>query len=155
ISSNPRQALADVSIVAPGTRPLLPPVEAAAGPMPAAPDRIEPTADDHTADATSEIEELVARIFERVLEGEHVSAQQSFFELGGHSLPATLAVSRIRQAFGIDVPLRDLFEAPTVAAFASLLRRRLRSGTTSSEPPIERADRTVPLPLSYAQQRLW
>ena len=78
----------------------------------------------------------------------------SFFELGGHSLLATQVVSRARQAFGVEVPLRALFEAPTVAGLAGRIEA-LRGAGRRAAPPIERVPREGPLPLSFAQQRLW
>ncbi|HLL48663.1 MAG TPA: condensation domain-containing protein, partial [Longimicrobiaceae bacterium] len=99
-------------------------------------------------------EEVLAGIWAEVLEVERMGVEEGFFELGGHSLLATQVVSRARRAFGVEVPLRALFEASTVAELAARIEA-LRSEGASPAPPIERVPRTGPLPLSFAQQRLW
>jgi len=102
----------------------------------------------------TEIEEQVAAIWGKVLGRERVGLHDDFFSLGGHSLLATRVVSRIRQAFGIELPLRAMFEAPTVGQLAKRVDELLSSGkeTVPSILPVPR-DRN--LPLSFAQQRLW
>ena len=103
------------------------------------------------------MEELLAVIFCEVLKLETVSADADFFALGGHSLSAMQVISRIRRALEMEVPLRAVFEAPTVASLAEgieLIRRSQDSGA-GAPPPILRADRNRSLPLSFAQQRLW
>ncbi|MET0396796.1 MAG: amino acid adenylation domain-containing protein, partial [Longimicrobiaceae bacterium] len=99
-------------------------------------------------------EEVLAGIWAEVLRLERVGVEESFFGLGGHSLLATQVASRARQAFGVEVPLRALFEAPTVAALAARVEE-LRGAGVSPAPPIERVPRGGALPLSFAQQRLW
>ncbi|WP_314413681.1 non-ribosomal peptide synthetase [Streptomyces sp. DSM 40484] len=98
-------------------------------------------------------EELLAGIWAQVLGVERVGATDGFFDLGGHSLLATLAVSRIREAFGVEVSLAALFDAPTVRGLASVLDRSARDAA----PPMTAVarDSALPLPLSFAQQRLW
>jgi amino acid adenylation domain-containing protein len=66
-------------------------------------------------------EEKVAEIWAEVLDIRPISAEANFFELGGHSLLATRVISRIREACGVELPLRVLFESPTVAEFARQL----------------------------------
>src|SRR5207253_9901787 len=78
-----------------------------------------------------------------------------FFELGGHSLLATRVISRIRDTFGIDLPLYILFETPTIEALAEHIQRALSDGSGLELLPIQKAPRDIDLPLSFAQERLW
>ncbi|MEU8529900.1 non-ribosomal peptide synthase/polyketide synthase, partial [Streptomyces sp. NPDC048629] len=96
-------------------------------------------------------EELLAGIWSQVLGVDRVGATDSFFELGGHSLLATQVISRVREAFGVEVPLSALFDRPTVRALAVAVE----GSVGDVAPPVGLADRTRPLPLSFAQQRLW
>ncbi|HVR99667.1 MAG TPA: condensation domain-containing protein, partial [Thermoanaerobaculia bacterium] len=104
------------------------------------------------------IEEIVAAIWAELLGGGPVGTHDSFFELGGHSLLATRVMSRVRAAFQVELPLRALFDAPTVAGLAARVEATLRAGTGRVAPPLlplAPALRKGPLPLSFAQQRLW
>jgi amino acid adenylation domain-containing protein len=101
------------------------------------------------------VEELVAGIWSEVLGRESIGAHDNVFELGAHSLLATQVVSRLRESFRVDLPLRSLFDEPTVAGLARRIEEAMRPGPASALPPIERVPRTGPLPLSFAQQRLW
>ena len=100
-------------------------------------------------------EELLAGIWSHLLGVECVSVDGNFFELGGHSLLATQAVSQMRRAFGVEIPLRSLFEAPTVAGLAVRIETALAGETGTQTPPVKRVSREGNLALSYAQQRLW
>ncbi|NPC76705.1 non-ribosomal peptide synthase/polyketide synthase, partial [Pyxidicoccus fallax] len=100
-------------------------------------------------------EELVAALFAQVLGVERVGARDSFFELGGHSLLATRVVSRVRASFGVEVALRELFQAPTVTALAARIDAAVSAGEVGTQPPIERVPRSGTLPVSFSQQRLW
>ncbi|WP_224362171.1 non-ribosomal peptide synthetase [Hyalangium versicolor] len=100
-------------------------------------------------------EELLAGLWAELLHVERVGALDSFFELGGHSLLATQAISRIRATFGVELPLRELFEAPTVAELARRIDLMARADRKLQPPPLRAMPRTEALPLSFAQQRLW
>ncbi|HKH45555.1 MAG TPA: amino acid adenylation domain-containing protein, partial [Thermoanaerobaculia bacterium] len=102
-------------------------------------------------------EEIVAAAWSEVLGIERVGVHDNFFESGGHSLLATQVVSRLREAFGVEVPLRALFEAPTVAGLAQAVEELSRQGEGIAAPPLRRVPRGLenPLPLSYAQEWMW
>jgi pristinamycin I synthase-3/4 len=106
------------------------------------------------------VEEVVAAIWCDVLELPEVGLGTSFFDLGGHSLLATRVSSRLRAAFGVELPLRDLFEQPTVEGLAGRVEaaRRRVEDSRAPAPPIVRIGQEPgggPFPLSFAQQRLW
>ncbi len=103
----------------------------------------------------SPAEEIIANIWSDVLKRTPIGTHTNFFDLGGHSLLATQVVSRIRKAFGIDLALRSLFERSTVAGLAELVEQGLKAGEGLQEMAISPTPREGPLPLSFAQQRLW
>jgi amino acid adenylation domain-containing protein len=100
------------------------------------------------------VEEVLAGIWAQVLGRERVGAGENFFALGGHSLLATRVVSCIRAALGAELPVRSLFEAPTVAELAARVEAARRDGAAPL-PPVVPVPRGRPLPLSFAQERLW
>ncbi len=102
------------------------------------------------------VEEALAEIFRGLLsrEGE-IRAHDDFFELGGHSLLATQVISRVRETFGVALPLRALFEAPTLAGLAERVELARRGKGADEEPALVRIPRSLDLPLSFSQQRLW
>jgi amino acid adenylation domain-containing protein len=102
---------------------------------------------------TDAVEEQLAAIWAEVLGLERVGIHDDFFALGGHSLLATQVVSRVRSAFEVDLPLRDLFESPTVAELARAVRQA--SGPAVAAAADVELPREEGLPLSFAQQRLW
>src|SRR5947209_6865880 len=102
------------------------------------------------------VEEILCGIYGEVLRQERVEVGSNFFDLGGHSLLATQVISRMRVVFGAELPLRMLFEAPTVEGLARRVEQALREGVSGEElPPMVRVSREGRLPLSFAQQRLW
>ncbi|MCP4663152.1 MAG: amino acid adenylation domain-containing protein, partial [bacterium] len=100
-------------------------------------------------------EELVAEIWAAVLGVGRVGINDDFFALGGHSLLATQVVSRIRETFGVELPLRKLFEASTPAELAKIVRSARQQARGVAPPPLVPVGRDQELPLSFAQQRLW
>ncbi|NKY31863.1 amino acid adenylation domain-containing protein [Nocardia speluncae] len=108
------------------------------------------TAREYRAPATPQ-EELVADTYAQVLGVHRVGADDDFFALGGDSLSASLVVARVGAALGARVPVRALFEAPTVAALARHTAA-LRSG---DRIPLTARPHPEPTPLSLAQQRMW
>src|SRR5262249_10318438 len=100
-------------------------------------------------------EGTLAAIWAGVLGLERVGVHDNFFDLGGHSLLATQVVSRVREALGVGVPLRALFEAPTVAGLAERIDANRGGMAARSAPPIVAVPREGPAPLSFAQQALW
>ncbi|ACC81527.1 non-ribosomal peptide synthetase [Nostoc punctiforme] len=101
------------------------------------------------------IEEILAPIWADVLRVEQIGVYDNFFELGGHSLLATQLVSRIRTTFKIELPLRSLFEAATIANLAEYIQQYQRNSSELLIPPLQPVARNENIPLSFAQQRLW
>jgi acyl carrier protein len=101
------------------------------------------------------IEEIVIGIFEEVLNLDRVGIHDSFFQIGGHSLLAVQAISRVKNAFGVEIGVRSLFEESTVEGLARRIEEAMRAGEKEKTPPLVKVSRDESLPLSFAQQRLW
>ncbi|MBD2741475.1 non-ribosomal peptide synthetase [Coleofasciculus sp. FACHB-1120] len=101
------------------------------------------------------MEEVVAGIWTQVLGLQQVGVCDRFFDLGGHSLLATQVMSRLREAFQVELPLRYLFESPTVAGLAERIETACRAQQGLQTPPLVPVVRDREFPLSFAQQRLW
>lgn len=103
----------------------------------------------------TEPERLLAGIWAEVLHVDAVGAEDNFFELGGHSLLATQVISRVLQAFDVQLPLRALFEAPTVSAFCERIAAAQMAGDNLSAPLIKAEARHGEAFLSFGQQSFW
>ncbi|OSC76786.1 non-ribosomal peptide synthetase [Streptomyces sp. BF-3] len=97
-----------------------------------------------------EREETLSALFGEVLGLPPVGIDHSFFDLGGHSLLATRLVNRVRSAFAVELPVRAVFDAPTVATLAERIE-----GSAAARPALGPVERPDEIPLSYAQRRLW
>ena len=100
-------------------------------------------------------EEILAGIWAQVMRLSRVSTEANFFDLGGHSLLATQVVARVRETFRMEVSLRQLFAAPTITELAQEIERIRHQAAGLESPPLLPVNREQPLPLSFAQQRLW
>ncbi|MBZ4423315.1 non-ribosomal peptide synthetase, partial [Myxococcus sp. RHSTA-1-4] len=100
-------------------------------------------------------EQVLAEQWARLLGVARVGIHDGFFELGGHSLVATQAVARMRGHFGVDLPLRVLFETSSLEELARKVDEALASGQASRVAPPRPVQRDAAMPLSFAQQRLW
>src|SRR6185437_9326280 len=112
---------------------------------------------DRTSDSAAYVpprtlqEEMLCGVMEQILDIQPIGIRHNFFQLGGHSLLATQVVSRIRNLFGLELPLRILFEKPTVGEVAGELERLRMEGHELPVPAIKPRDRSRGLPLSFAQ----
>jgi acyl carrier protein len=88
-------------------------------------------------------EEGVAKIWGEVLRRDRISTDDNFFELGGHSLLATQIVSRVREQFRVDLPIRAMFESPTICGLAEAITTAGKCSTEIQDSPIIRVSRDV------------
>ena len=107
------------------------------------------------AQARTAIEEVLVGLWADVLGLVQVGIEDNFFDLGGHSLLATRLLSRLHESLQVAVPLRQLFETPTIAGLARSIEPLLHRQSAWPASPIEPVSRQRDLPLSFAQERLW
>ncbi|MEH2062943.1 MAG: amino acid adenylation domain-containing protein [Nostoc sp.] len=120
-----------------------------------APDRTRRNLEQDFVSPRTTVEKVLAKIWVEVLRLEQISVHDNFFEIGGHSLLATQIISRVRDTYQLDLPLRCLFDAPTVASLAEIIEAQLQQNLELQTQGIVPATRNQNLPLSFAQQRLW
>jgi amino acid adenylation domain-containing protein/non-ribosomal peptide synthase protein (TIGR01720 family) len=101
------------------------------------------------------VEELLTGIWIQLLGVQRVGVQDNFFELGGHSLLATQLISRVRSIFQVELPVRAVFDAPTIDEMGQRIEALQRKGAHLDYPPLKKFMHSGELPLSFAQQRLW
>ena len=99
-------------------------------------------------------EELIANIWADVLKLDKVGIHQNFFEIGGHSLLATQVISRLKESFKFEIPLKTLFDYPTVQLLAAEIEK-LELGESGELPELKKVNRSEKIPLSFSQRRLW
>ncbi len=119
------------------------------------PDSVRPELQSSFLAPRSRVELLLTKIWCDVLRLSEVGIDDNFFALGGHSVLVMQAISRVRKTFQIEIPMRSLFEAPTVATLALRVESVLSTGQNLPAPPLVPVNRNKTLPLSFAQQRLW
>jgi amino acid adenylation domain-containing protein len=101
------------------------------------------------------VEAVMVSLWAQLLGLEQVGVTDNFFALGGHSLLATQLISRLRETFRVELPMRSLFETPTIAGLAVAIEAAIGGGKSLEPAPLQPVPRREPLPLSFAQQRIW
>jgi amino acid adenylation domain-containing protein len=101
------------------------------------------------------VEETLCGIFSELLGIPQIGIRDHFFELGGHSLLATMLLSRIRSTLAVEVPLREVFRAPTVEGLALVVVQQASHSRDPREEVVAQPLGTGIFPLSFPQQRLW
>ena len=120
-----------------------------------APEEVRTEGEENFVAPQTPFEEVLAGIWSNVLRTTRIGVNDNFFELGGHSLLAMQIVSRIREALGVEIPVRTIFEKQTLAMLAAEVEQLLYQGSSLQAPPVVRTSREGELPLSFAQQRMW
>jgi amino acid adenylation domain-containing protein len=119
------------------------------------PDWSESSTTESFAAPRNPVEEILAGIFAELLGLDQVGVSDNFFALGGYSLLAARLAARVQSVFMVNLPLASVFEAPCVASLAEHIEASLRAGVWCAAESLQRVARDEPLPLSFAQQRLW
>ncbi|MQP66429.1 amino acid adenylation domain-containing protein [Niveispirillum sp. SYP-B3756] len=101
------------------------------------------------------VEGGIIAIWRKLLGHEHIRPEDNFFDLGGHSLLATQILAQIRHRFGVSLPMRALFRAPTAQALAQAVEEAMGLAPDADAGPAPNLPAEGPLPLSWMQQQLW
>nr|MDP9122774.1 condensation domain-containing protein [Acidobacteriota bacterium] len=122
------------------------------------PDSSRPDLDAGYTAPRNPVQEVLTNLWSELLNVERVGIDDDFFQLGGHSLLVTRLAARVRQVFGVELSIVEVFKKPTVAELAAAIEKAGR-GEKLAElpelPPITRVPRDRPLPLSFPQERVW
>ncbi len=140
-------------LVALAALPLTPNGKVDRAALPAPDPRVE-SRDGYVAPRTP-LEEVMATLWSQALGVETVGVDDDFFDLGGNSLLVTRLIARLHETFHVEIPVRRMFEAPTVAAIAQAVTQELQAGGGVAIPDLVTVPRAGELPLSFSQQRLW
>ena len=122
--------------------------------LPAPDNQRQGVTEDYVAPRTPN-EELLANIWAEVLRIDRVGVEDNYFDLGGDSLKIAQIATRVRETLQVNVPIRAIFEQPTVAGLTAVIERLQRDDDGPKEVPIRRVPRDGHLPLSFAQERVW
>jgi amino acid adenylation domain-containing protein len=121
-----------------------------------APDSARPDLEAGFSAPRTEAERLLAEIWRDLLGVEAIGIHDDFFQLGGHSLLVAKLAARVRQAFKVELSLVEVFKRPTVASLAEAVEKAEMAALDLPElPPVKRAPRDRPIPLSFPQERVW
>ncbi|HEX3154979.1 MAG TPA: amino acid adenylation domain-containing protein [Candidatus Angelobacter sp.] len=116
---------------------------------------IEASGDQSTAATPTVVRELIANIWTELLGRTQIADHENFFDLGGHSIMAMQVISRVREAFAIDLPIKSLFTAPALGEFSQCVESAMRLRDGQKMPALTKAQMNGSQPLSFAQRRLW
>ncbi len=120
-----------------------------------APDASSRISDHNYLPPQNSTEEIISNIMAQLLNIDRVGRIDNFFDMGGHSLLATQLVTRLKNSFKIDLPLKSLFEHPTVEKLAEVIEGAQRGEQRHRFEPIKTVSRERQIPLSLQQKRLW
>lgn len=103
----------------------------------------------------NDLQAMLADAWQAALRRDRVGLDDNIFHLGGHSLLAVVVCSKVKQLLGIEIPLRWIFDYPTIESLSQQIESRCSSDVAVNKEPIPRAQRERPLPMSWAQQGMW
>src|SRR5215469_15972389 len=104
---------------------------------------------------TSAAQEFLCVLWAQVLHIDRVGIEDNFFEIGGNSLAGTQVMARVRQRFGVALPLVTLFQSPTIAGLSEAIAAAPSTASDPDGSALVPQPRNQELPLSFSQQRLW